>query len=143
MPDLDLTLTGLLAQLSALSYVQYEKGLADPSYDGSISPPPGYVQTASFRAPELWPGESKLLSRAESHKVAPTNAAALSTLAVDLRVRDVYFGFALAPDPKGGGAAAGNVIVLRGTQSIQEWVEDVLGSAYQVPIPWSGSTTTR
>jgi hypothetical protein len=135
MPELDLTLTGLLAELSALSYVQYEKGLADPSYDGAIQPPPGYVQTASFKAPELWPGESKLLIAAQSHKVEPTNAAALSSLAASLRIRDVYFGFALAPVSKGGGQAAGNVIVLRGTQSIQEWVEDVLGSAYQLPVP--------
>lgn len=135
MPALDTTLTGLLAQLSALSYTQYEEGLKDPSYDGSITPPDGYVQTASFKAPELWPGESSLLSTAHRHKIDPTHTAALSKLAADLRIRDVYFGFALAPDPKGGGAAAGNVVVLRGTQSVQEWVEDVLGSAYQLPVP--------
>lgn len=135
MPDLDLTLTGLLARLSDLSYTQYEEGLKDPSYDGSITPPAGYVQTASFKAPELWPGESTLLATAERHKIHPADTAALSSLAASLRVRDVYFGFSLAPDPKGGGDAAGNVIVLRGTQSIQEWVEDVLGSAYQLPVP--------
>jgi hypothetical protein len=44
-------LAAQLAQLCELTYVQYLEGLEGG--DGSIKPPPGFQQTASFSAPEV------------------------------------------------------------------------------------------
>lgn len=142
--DFDFDLAILLARLSEETYTQYQKGLDDPDYDGQVKVPSGFVQTASFKAPEIqFPklgrlagqvaGQPDLLTRDESLESVVRSAGA--------GVRDVFFGFSLASDSKSPSPAGYNVIALRGTQSIQEWLEEILGGAAQVPVPlvWLGN----
>ena len=92
----------LLTQCLKLAVEQY--GKKDPKYDGSVVPPDGYTQTASFKIPEIH-NSSKLQLQ------PPVNDR-----------REVYFGFALTSETN-------NIITLRGTQSIYEWITNF--SAFQ------------
>lgn len=127
----------LLAQVSALTYVQFEKSTQDPNYDGTITPPPGYKQTAVFKAPEIhFNPKHQSESKSEDHfhlsdlnpeKVILTDIKRLKELVKC--VRKVFFGFALeATDGSGNG-----IIALRGTQDPYEWLMDA--TCIQVPIP--------
>ncbi|HVR11981.1 MAG TPA: lipase family protein [Thermoanaerobaculia bacterium] len=127
----DPTLAAQLVQLCELTYVQYAQGLKGG--DGSITPPPGYQQTASFTAPEidLTRGSSQMAAALAPH-FDVTDPAARQALAVGLRT--VFFGFTLQPSP--GTAGGYNVVALRGTQSIQEWIEDATIVQIPVPLVW-------
>lgn len=92
----------LLTQCLKLAVEQY--GKKDPKYDGSIVPPDGYSQTASFKIPEI-DNSNKLQLQ------PPVNDS-----------REVYFGFALT-------SKTHNIITLRGSQSTYEWITNV--SAFQ------------
>jgi len=142
--DFDFDLTIQLAQLSEETYTQYQKGLDDPNYDGQVTVPSGFVQTASFTAPEIQ--FSKLPRLAGQVAAQPDLLTQDETLqsvvqSAGAGVRDVFFGFSLASDSQSPSPAGYNVIALRGTQSIQEWLEEILGGAVQVPVPlvWLGS----
>ncbi len=92
----------LLAHCCKLAVEQYEKGKKDPTYDGSITPPAGYIQIAAFKAPEI--------------DISTTSQARTSVE----ELAKVYFGFALT-------SATNNIIALRGTQTVYEWVTDLAG----------------
>ncbi|HEV3455566.1 MAG TPA: lipase family protein [Thermoanaerobaculia bacterium] len=124
-------LAAQLAQLCELTYVQYLEGLEGG--DGSIKPPPGFQQTASFSAPEIdLTRKSPQLAAALAPQFDVADAAARQALAAGLRT--VFFGFTLQPSP--GTAGGYNVVALRGTQSIQEWIEDAVVVQVPVPLVW-------
>jgi hypothetical protein len=127
----DPTLAGVLAQASELTYEQYQKGIADPNYNGDITPPAGYQQTASLKAPEIdLSRDSKVLNTVHGAGMDLSEIEKLRSLCVG--VREVFFGFTLQPKP-GPGAATGNVLAFRGTQSIEEFLADA--AVVQVPVP--------
>src|SRR5579864_4860152 len=124
----DPNLAAQLVQLCELTYVQYAQGLKGG--DGSITPPPGYQQTASFTAPEIDLTRGSIqMAAALAPRFDVADPAARQALAVGLRT--VFFGFTLQPSP--GTAGGYNVVALRGTQSIQEWIEDA--TIVQIPVP--------
>jgi triacylglycerol lipase len=134
----DPTLSKVLARACELTYVQYAKGPVGPNNNGSITPPKGYTQIASFTAPEIDFAKLKLLS--VSAQAGPMGVLATrniqSSAQVQAQVRalfpgiqDVYFGFALT-------SASHNIIALRGTQSEFEWVLDSVIPQAPVPLVW-------
>lgn len=136
--DFDFDLAIQLAQLSEETYTQYQKGLDDPRYDGQVTVPPGFVQTASFTAPEIpFSRLSRLSTQVAGQPELLTRDEVLANVVqgAGAAVRDVFFGFALASDAKCKSPSGYNVLALRGTQSIQEWLEEILGGAVQVPVP--------
>ncbi|MEG4167375.1 MULTISPECIES: lipase family protein [unclassified Microcoleus] len=88
----------LLTKCLKLAVEQY--GKKDPKYDGSIVPPDGYTQIASFKRPEISNSSQLQLQ-------SPVNDS-----------REVYFGFALTSETN-------NIITLRGTQSLYEWITNL------------------
>lgn len=126
----------LLAQVSALTYVQFQKSTQDPNYDGTITPPPGYKQTAVFKAPEICFSHKPTpecgpdhidISSLDPSKVVLSDLKSLEETVKS--VQKVFFGFALeATDGSGKG-----IIALRGTQYPYEWIMDA--TFVQVPIP--------
>jgi triacylglycerol lipase len=123
-----------LAQVCQLGYEQYARGIKDSQYDGAITPPGGYCQTAAFAAPDLAlisrkiPAQlQKVLAARELWQIDLTNLGDLANLAEG--VKKVYCGFALeAADGSGSG-----IIAFRGTQAVFEWLMDA--SFIQVPVP--------
>jgi hypothetical protein len=132
--------SGLATSLAALiekAYEQYAKGLQDPSYDGSITPPPGFVQTAAFKAPEIDIGHSSPLLRAVQGPAVANNLTDLSRLeALTAGLRKVYFGFALQPAPGVSPSPGMNILVFRGTRSPEEWIADLSAVQVEVPLLW-------
>jgi hypothetical protein len=122
-----------LANMVKQAYWQYAEGVKDPQYNGKISPPSGFVQTAAFKAPEIDTGRSsKLVSAVLGRSVDLTNLAALQGHTAT--IRDVWFGYALAP--AAGATNPVNVLVFRGTQSVEEWLEDATFAQVDVPLVW-------
>lgn len=115
----DVELSKLLVELSELTYVQYEN-------DGKISLPPGFLQIASFKAPEIdikakWPLYSKL----DWQDVISIR----EVIAIEKPFKDVYFGYAAT-------SSKYNVIALRGTKSNFEWIMDAAIPQVPVPLFW-------
>jgi hypothetical protein len=129
----DSTLATTLAVFCELTYAQYQEGLTNPQYDGSVAglqppPPQGFVQTATFKAPEIDIGHSSPLLRAvQGPAVDLTDIAALRSLTTG--VQDVFFGFA-------GTWNGMNIVALRGTQSPEEWLADISVVQVDVPLVW-------
>src|SRR5262249_8983288 len=122
-----------LANMVELAYGQYDEGLKNPTYNGAITPPAGFVQTAAFKAPEVDIGRSsKLVSAVLGHAVELTDVASLRALSAS--IQDVWFGYALAP--AAGAANPVNVLVFRGTRSVEEWLEDFTIAQIDVPLMW-------
>lgn len=126
----------LLAQVNALTYEQFQKGIQDPKYDGTITPPPGYKQTAVFKAPEIYlepknttgsKSDKFRLSDLNPEKVVLTDIKKLEELVKCLR--KVFFGFVLEATDDSGNC----IIALRGTQDPYEWLIDA--ACIQIPIP--------
>jgi triacylglycerol lipase len=121
----DPNLSKLLAQMSELTYVQYNNGVP-PANNGNVNLPAGFTQTASFTAPEidianLWPAYSKL-----DWQHIPGSGP---VTAMNLQVQDVYFGFAAT-------SAQYNIIAIRGTLSAFEWLLDADIPQVPVPLVW-------
>ncbi len=133
----DRTWSKLLIRCCDLAYAQYEAGIANPSYDGSIkslpSYPPllnGYTQVASFKGLEDLAGFSlrgtslpEILKNAPLEKLGnllpPELQQALSGVAQ--RVLDpklVFLGFALKSD-------RANILVFRGSQTLNDWITNI------------------
>jgi len=124
---------GQLAQMVETAYGQYATGLTDPNYNGAITPPPGFVQTAAFKAPEVDIGKSsKLLAALLGPAVSLTDKLLLQGLTIGFR--DVWYGYALAP--AAGAKNPANVLVFRGTRTIEEWIEDISVDQVDVPLLW-------
>jgi triacylglycerol lipase len=129
----DPTLATAMAVFCELTYAQYQAGLTDPGYDGSVAgltppPPTGFVQTASFKAPEINIGHnSSLMKAAQAPGFDLTSPAQLQSLAAS--IQDVYFGFA-------GTWNGTNIVALRGTQSPEEWLADLTVAQIDVPLVW-------
>jgi triacylglycerol lipase len=133
-PELSL----LLAQASALTYVQFANSQQDPNYDGTITPPNGFKQTAVFKAPEI---NFQHKSTADStDNLHPEDLDPQKTDLTDIKVledkfqwvKKVFFGFALeATDGSGRG-----IIALRGTQYPYEWLMDAAFVQVPVPLAW-------
>jgi len=112
-----------MSVLSQLTYAQYQAGLQNPNYDGSIAgltpaPPAGFVQTASFKAPEIDLRHNSSVLKNLGTNVDLKNLGMLAGLAFGLQ--KVYCGFA-------GTLNGINILALRGTQSGEEWVADISG----------------
>jgi len=121
----DPNLSKLLAQMSELTYVQYNNGVP-PANNGNVNLPAGFTQTASFTAPEidienLWPAYSKL----DWQNIPGSEPVT----AMNLQVQDVYFGFAAT-------SAQYNIIAIRGTLSAFEWLLDANIPQVPVPLVW-------
>jgi hypothetical protein len=129
----DPSLAASLAGICELTYVQYQQG-----GNGQITPPAGFQQTASFSAPELdITSGSHLIAAALAPAfdvTSPMARALLRDMAHTLGFSDVYFGFSL--EPSAGSPAGYNVVALRGTRSIQEWIEDATVIQIPVPLNW-------
>ena len=129
----DPTLATTMSVFCELTYAQYQAGLQNPNYDGSVAgltppPPSGFVQTASFKAPEIDIGHNSSLLRAvQGSQINLTDVAQLESLTAGLL--DVYFGFA-------GTWNGVNVLALRGTQSPEEWIADLSVVQVDVPLLW-------
>jgi len=124
---------GQLANMVEVAYGQYDEGVKDPTYNGAITPPTGFVQTAAFKAPEVDIGKrSKLVSAVLGRAVDLTHLAVLRALT--LGIRDVWYGYALAP--AAGAPNPVNVLVFRGTRSVEEWLEDLTFAQIDVPLVW-------
>lgn len=136
----DPKLATTMATFCQFTYAQYQAGLLDPSYNGSLSqlppglqpsPPPipaGFVQTASFKAPEIDIGHSSpMLNAVRGPAVDLTDLAKLQAMTAG--VRDVFFGFA-------GTWNGTNILALRGTQSPEEWLADLSVVQVDVPLVW-------
>ena len=121
----DPQLSKLLASVSELTYVQYRNG-PPPGNNGTITPPAGYTQTASFTAPEV-DFTSKLPQLSGLSWEDVEGSAEVRSYFPG--IADVYFGFALT-------SASYNVIALRGTQSDFEWVLDATIPQVPVPLVW-------
>jgi len=137
-----------LAGLVELAYWQYDQGVSNPGYNGDVTVPAGWEQIAAFKAPELdfnaaaaqfLSANPGLVQGMAAQPAAAANEALndqvsafltdptrLQALAVG--TQDVFWGFALKAT-----TADTNVIVLRGTRTVQEWTEDATG--FQVPLP--------
>jgi len=76
---------------------------------------------------------SKLVSAVLGRAVDLTHLAALHA-SLPAGIRDVWFGYALTPAT--GAANPVNVLVFRGTQSIEEWLEDLAIAQIDVPLVW-------
>lgn len=123
------TTSQMMTQMCELTYIQYSNG-TPPSYNGALPglQPLGFTQVASFAAPEID------ISSSWQQYTSPSinwqnlqNSAALANLSI--QVNDVYFGFAAT-------SAQYNVIALRGTQSIFEWLLDANIPQVPVPLVW-------
>lgn len=122
-------LSKTLAAVCELTYKQYHNG-PPPGNDGSITPPPGYTQTSKFTAPELDFSNSKHLERFKSIDTATLgsdDSDALRKAAIGLQ--DVYFGFTLT-------SATNNIIALRGTKNMFEWIMDATIPQVPIPLVW-------
>ncbi|MGG9962971.1 lipase family protein [Ferruginibacter sp. SUN106] len=121
----DPNLSKLLAQMSELTYVQYNNGVP-PANNGAVTLPAGFTQTASFTAPEidinkLWPHYTNV----DWQNITGRQEVA----AMNLQLQEVYFGFAAT-------SAQYNIIALRGTQSAFEWLLDANIPQVPVPLVW-------
>ena len=115
-------LSMLLAQMSELTYIQYRNG-PPPKNKGIVSLPSGYSQIASFTAPEIdLKTDLSFYKEIDWQKVKSRH----EIRSIEAGLEDVYFGFAAT-------SASHNIIALRGTQSIFEWVTDL--DIPQVPVP--------
>jgi predicted lipase len=133
----DRTWSKLLIQCCDIAYDQYEAGVTNPSYDGSIKSLPsyipllnGYTQVASFKGLEDLAGFSlkgtslpEILKNAPLEKLGsllpPELQQALSGVAQ--RVLDpklVFLGFALKSEQA-------NIVVFRGSQTLNDWIANV------------------
>ena len=149
----DPEISKLATLCSQLAYEQYEQGLKNPDYDGSISQlpsfsklPSGYKQILSLKSPQLDPtclpqvkeAFDSLFNKKLSfekplyHFLAGKIKTQLEHKFLDkiLPVRSdsecsVYFGFILQSDSM-------NILAFRGTTSVQDWVVDAL--AFQTDI---------
>ena len=133
MPTFDPTLAATMAVFCELTYEQYAAGLLNPNYDGSVTGlttpvPAGFVQTASFKAPEIdISNSSPLLRTIRAGAVDLTDLATLRSLTLGLQ--DVFFGFA--------GTWNGNgIVAMRGTRSPEEWIADLTAVQVDVPLVW-------
>lgn len=123
----DAELSKLLAECCVLTYVQYNNG-KPPINDGEIDPPAGYEQIASFIAPELdFKKDLQRFSHINFDK--PNNEQIEELEKIAMGIPKVYFGFALT-------SSKNNIIALRGTQSIFEWVLDATIPQVDVPLGW-------
>jgi hypothetical protein len=128
-------LAAQLAQLCELTYVQYLEGLEGG--DGSIKPPPGFQQTASFSAPEVdLTRKSPQLAAALAPQFDVADAAARQALAAGLRT--VFFGFTLQPSP---GTAGGYHLPRR--QPVRRGADPAAESARRLPVHPGGGRGGR
>lgn len=139
-----------MAQMSAITYAQYDKNEGDLSKLKADLPLPlqnalaGYRQVATLYAPEIditdeahvktvLSMRQMLSEQNESHPALLSTshyASVLKTIESHFNLKKVLFGFALKPTGDDDNAL-GNVIALRGTRSPFEWMIDAL--ALQVP----------
>ena len=127
----------LLAQVAKLAYTQYNMGLHNPQYDGTIQPPDGFRQTTSFTAPELSFTNQKApqslkssLAAIPPEQVSLINPEQLNKLVTG--INRVYFGFALEATDGSGNC----IIALRGTEDPYEWVMDACFIQVPMPLIW-------
>jgi len=119
----DTNLAQQMAAFCELTYQQYQNGLP-PTNNGDVPMPAGFTQIASFTAPEIALSSTNLAAYKNVHWKSLTTSQDLLPMAAGLQ--DVYFGFAAT-------SASYNVIAIRGTRSIFEWVID--SDVPQVPVP--------
>lgn len=120
-------LSKLLAGCCELTYVQYDNG-KPPSNDGKIDPPSGYTQIASFQGPELnFNRDLKKFFGLDFAGLSGDQTEELEQRAAD--IQNVYFGYALT-------SSQYNIIALRGTRSIFEWIMDTTIPQVEVPEAW-------
>lgn len=124
----------LLIQCCNIAYDQYEAGIANPAYDGSIKSLSrytrlldGYTQVASFKGLEDLAGFSlrgtslpEILKNAPLDKLGSLLPPELQQVlsGVTQRVLDpklVFLGFALKSD-------RANIVVFRGSQTLNDWL---------------------
>lgn len=123
----DPEISKLLARCCELTYVQYDNG-RPPENPGKIDPPPGYTQVASFQAPEL--NFNKDLQKFSGFDFAELSEDKIKELEQKVAdIQRVYFGFALT-------SSEDNIIALRGTRSIFEWIMDATIPQVEVPRIW-------
>jgi triacylglycerol lipase len=121
----DPQLSKSMAAFCELTYVQYKNGVP-PANNGRVTMPPGFTQTASFTAPEIdLKSKSTALKQINWKAVQGKN----DLLPLAAGIQEVYFGFAATSKNY-------NVIALRGTQSIFEWVMDIDIPQVPVPLVW-------
>lgn len=115
----DRQMSSLLIRSCDLAVAQFLYSVDNPSYDGSLRALPTYppqfdryTQVASFRASQL------TLSDQESSPPEIATKTAADATDVAVRVREVFFGYALTSDTH-------HIIALRGTQTNSEWVNNV------------------
>ena len=92
------------------------------------------MQTAAFKAPEVDISRSSKLASAVLRRAVDLTRLASLHASLTTGIRDVWFGYALAPAP--GAANPVNVLVFRGTQSVEEWLEDLAIAQIDVPLVW-------
>ncbi len=139
-----------MAQMSAITYYQYDKNEGDLSKLKPDLPTDlqqaldGYEQVATLYAPEisisneahvktLLSMRQMLSEQKDTHPAllsASDYQSVLKTIESHFSLKKAFFGFALKPTGDSDNAL-GNVIALRGTRSPFEWMIDAL--AFQIP----------
>ena len=115
----------ILAECSHLAYLQYFTN------DGKIKPPPGYTQVKSYTAYELDflnVVQEFLYFTGDDEKKIIHTLENIDSMNMDFG-KEVFFGFALT-------SAENNIISLRGTSNVFEWLLDMLIFQRNVPPSW-------
>jgi len=137
----------LLIQCNKLASQQYLKGKIDPTYDGSLNSLPAYrsnlahyKQIAAFKGVEAedeetvdidLPVTGQARRDPTEQRVSQTEDAVQETVREAVKLKQkipVYFGFVLSSE-------TANLILFRGTQRVEEWLENLLAfqESYQAP----------